>query len=178
MTLGATGHWLFEFLHNDLQAQIGFKEMFCGEMIGHGTSRRVYTLAQQPDRVLKIEYEGKGFFHNVEEWRLWNEVSERPELSKWLAPCYSISANGMFLIQARTQPLERLPDKVPAWLGDFKRANWGLYEDRPVCHDYANHRVWNRGLKLHKMIPTDKEIEERANSWSRQERQRVMENDR
>ena len=67
------------------------------------------------------------------------------EAKQWLAPCVSISPCGSVLIQRRTLPVTKaqLPSKVPAWLTDFKLANWGMLDGKVVCHDYSNNLLMN-----------------------------------
>lgn len=102
-----------------------------------GSAREVFALRGLPF-VAKVE-RGQTF-QNVMEWSLWQD-SEGTPLQQWLAPCHSISNNGAVLIQARTMPLVgvELPERVPAALTDLKVQNFGLFEDRVVCHDYGLH---------------------------------------
>ena len=61
-------------------------------------------------------------------------------ISRWLAPCEFLSPDGRILLQTRAEPLPfdyRLPDKLPAFLTDLKRANFGLLDGKLVCVDYA-----------------------------------------
>ena len=71
------------------------------------------------------------------EWEVWLSTEEGSEAEKWLAPCICISPTGRFLIQQRTQPLLKYPDKIPSFLADTKPENFGSYEGRVVTHDYG-----------------------------------------
>lgn len=117
-----------------------------GEKLGGGVYRDVFELTINPQMVLKVEPQDTKEFCNVQEWTLWNEVKNDPELSRWFAPCIQISDCGSILIQARTRPLRKLPEFVPNIMTDVKLDNMGLYKGRPVFHDYGNHRVFTRGL--------------------------------
>lgn len=108
-----------------------------GAFIGEGAHRRVFTLAQNDDLVIKVE-QHQHDFHNIREWHNWHEI-QGTGLEKWFAPCVAISSNGRFLLQKRTVPvsIRELPKKVPACLTDKKTPNFGLLDKRVVCHDYA-----------------------------------------
>jgi len=112
-------------------------KLMIGAYIGEGQFRRVFTLQNNDDLVIKVE-QGRGEFHNIQEWRNWLEVQNTP-LAKWFAPCVAISENGRFLLQKRTVPvsIRELPKKVPACLTDRKTSNFGLLDKKVVCHDYA-----------------------------------------
>lgn len=109
-----------------------------GEKLGEGTGRVVYVFAPDPTLVIKFETGGRSF-QNILEWDTWNCYALCNAVAKWLAPCVRISENGSILLQKRTRPIrkEELPAKVPTWAMDLKQGNWGLYEGRPVMHDYG-----------------------------------------
>lgn len=118
--------------------------LFLGEKIGRGMSRKVYKytcpLTGTDDRAV-VKYEGQvvaGAFQNITEWEIWTWVRGTP-MQKWFAPCYSISPCGLYLIQARVEPLRRKewPKKLPAFIGDLKPENFGMYEGRVVACDYG-----------------------------------------
>jgi len=115
-----------------------------GEKIGEGMSRKVYEyscpLTGAVDRAV-IKYEGRfvnGHFQNVAEWEIWQWVRGTP-MQKWFAPCYSISPCGLYLIQARVEPLRKAewPRRLPAFLCDLKPENFGMYQGRLVVCDYG-----------------------------------------
>ncbi|MFC5373981.1 hypothetical protein ACFPIF_15565 [Brevundimonas faecalis] len=112
--------------------------LFAGEQLGSGIARQVWSMEGDPASVLKFET-GAGSFQNVAEWEVWQALQHHEPSAKWLAPCRRISPCGAIMIQARTEPIRRaeLPDKVPAWASDLKLANWGIYDGRPVMHDYG-----------------------------------------
>ncbi len=114
-------------------------DAMCGEHLGGGCGREVYVSRLDPDLVIKIET-GTGRFQNQMEWRVWDELSGRPE-GKWLAPCVSISPNGSVLIQKRTAPLRRREmvrhPRLPEFLTDVKMSNFGILDGKLVSHDYG-----------------------------------------
>ncbi|HEV7282313.1 MAG TPA: hypothetical protein VGN57_19075 [Pirellulaceae bacterium] len=127
------------------------KELFefvCGDLLGFGIHRIVF--AYRPDPTCVIKYQNQpGFFDNVREWDLWNSVKHEPYVHRWLAPCVSISENGIWLVQKRTKPLPdhyKLPDRVPRFMTDLKRQNFGIFEKCLVAHDYANNLCVNHAL--------------------------------
>lgn len=115
-----------------------FYDLVVGEQLGVGVSRVVYVYRPDPSLVVKFETSADREFQNVAEWHAWGRVADGRE-SVWLAPCVSISDCGSVLIQRRTSPvaLGDLPARLPAWMTDRKRSNFGLYEGRVVAHDYG-----------------------------------------
>lgn len=124
-----------------------FFRMFCGERLGGGQGREVWSFGLDDKYVIKFEG-GDHSFQNVLEWNLWNDAKEmgNPDVLKWLAPCDRISANGQILIMERTKPAKKYPDQIPAFFTDTKRNNFGMIGNRFVCHDYGTHRMCNGGL--------------------------------
>lgn len=115
-------------------------ELVLGEELGKGFSRRVYVNNLNKDQVIKYEDEGKHLYQNVMEWVVWCEASDwHLDMKKWLAPCFHISPDGKYLVQARVTPVpkEKLPRLMPAWLNDFKVENFGRYKGRIVACDYG-----------------------------------------
>lgn len=112
------------------------ESLLCGAILGEGLSRRVYQSQLNENRVIK--FERRGFYQNIVEWETWYRV-RGTKLEKWFAPCYALSAHGMYLEQAKVERLHKrgLPLKVPAVIADCKAANFGLFEDRVVCCDYG-----------------------------------------
>jgi hypothetical protein len=110
--------------------------MMTGDWIGGGAGRDVFAFGPNPSLVLKVEPNG-GSFQNVMEWEVWCSVDEDSPEEKWLAPCLCISPSGRFLLQQRTQPLLKYPEKVPSFLADTKPENFGMYDGRCVAHDYG-----------------------------------------
>lgn len=128
------------FVHKD-----AFR-LFCETEIGHGMSRRVWTSPLLPGRVVKTEEDSRRF-QNVFEWETWNQVKDT-KWAKWFAPCVAISPCGSVLVMERTsQPSEeQFADRMPVFLTDFKRANYGVLEGRLVCHDYGTNVLMQTGL--------------------------------
>lgn len=130
------------------------KECFqtlCGDYLGTGLSREVYQCAFDPTLVIKIESkDGDSYFQNVREWTLWRDaVRVGVRASKWFAPCVFISPCGLYLVQKKCIPLgaDKLPRRVPVFFTDIKRDNWGDYNGRPVCYDYAINLANTRALE-------------------------------
>lgn len=115
-------------------------DFVCGDLIGEGMSRKVYECALPPlsdTHVIKIELEPKAMFQNVLEWNLYNRLAET-SAAKYLARCVAISDCGRILLQERTYPTTKFPKRLPTFLTDINRENFGMTLDgRFVCHDYA-----------------------------------------
>ncbi|MAK38206.1 MAG: hypothetical protein CMC15_18750 [Flavobacteriaceae bacterium] len=125
-----------------------FASFNLGKLLGSGMSRDVYQHPFCEDKIIKVENDSFNF-QNVAEWNLWKEWQYDDIMKKWLAPCFSISDSGTFLIMAKTEPLNnsRVPKKVPSFLTDHKKANFGLLNNRVVCHDYGYTRpTYNAAL--------------------------------
>lgn len=125
---------LADLAHGSL---LDLARVICGNELGSGIARTAFVCRIDPTKVVKIE-NAAGSFQNVKEWEIWQALRWSDQ-KKWLAPCVEISPCGMVLIQARTEtpPRSRMPKRVPRWMTDFKRENWGLYQGRVVCHDYG-----------------------------------------
>lgn len=112
--------------------------LFAGDLLGEGIHRKVF--AHRLDPTLVIKAETGTFSHaNMSEWDAWMAWGDAKE-GRWLAPCVAISPQGRFLLQRRVQPVavEDLPEKVPTFLTDLKRSNFGRYKGRIVCCDYGS----------------------------------------
>lgn len=118
------------------------------DRIGRGVSREVFSLVGSETLVAKVERPGLGHWANIMEFRAWNDL-KGTWLEPWLAPCRALSLGGALLIQARTSPLpySMYPEKVPDAFTDLKPENFGLFEGRVVCHDYAITNLFERGAK-------------------------------
>lgn len=116
-----------------------FTGLMLEEQLGFGQNREVWKLRGLP-YVAKIANGDPS--QNWREWSFWDDA-KGTEMEKWLAPCLCFSSSGRILIQALTKPLiNRLyPEKIPDLLTDLKVQNWGVYEDRVVCHDYGTNYV-------------------------------------
>lgn len=117
-----------------------FEDMFnlvCGDLIGSGIHRDTFHCKLDENRVVKVQQE-MGTFANSQEYFLWQDYQFQDSVSKWLAPCYLLSENGRVMIQHKTQPIVgELPKKLPYFLTDIKRENFGTIDGRVVCHDYS-----------------------------------------
>lgn len=137
-----------EFLESNFRnvTERDFFRMFCGNKLGSGSARQVYECEYNPEYVVKIE-DAAHSFQNVLEWNIWNDAQHmHPDIQKWLAPCVRISPCGIILIQKRTKPAKKYPEKLPSWLTDTKRQNYGMIGNRFVCHDYGVNLMCNNGL--------------------------------
>lgn len=126
-------------------------DLLCDERIGYGMSRQVFTSKLLPGCVIKVEQDA-GRFQNVVEWETWQRVRDTPA-SRWFAECKWISPNGHILIMERTRPAaaNEFPDKVPVFLSDLKRTNYGMARSNGekewfVCHDYGTHLLFEHGM--------------------------------
>jgi hypothetical protein len=126
-----------------------------GAEIGEGAYRTVYAL--DDERVLKLELRGESF-SNAHEWTLWSDVKDT-KWAKWFAPCLKIDEYGAALVMRRTAPLTddqwASLRRVPNFMADMKRENWGWLDGRPVCHDYGNHALFANGFKAGRMAPKE-----------------------
>jgi hypothetical protein len=115
-------------------------EMVLGKELGCGVSRRVYVNNLNRDQVIKYEDDPTQRHQNVMEWRIWDIAKDFPALKRWLAPCFHISPDGKYLVQARVKILtldDKLPETLPAWMTDLKVQNFGRYKGRIVACDYG-----------------------------------------
>jgi hypothetical protein len=128
------------FIHKEL-----FR-LFANERIGGGMSREAWASKLMPNWVIKTE-EHSQHFQNVLEWQTWQEVKGTP-FAKWFAPCVQISSCGGVLVMERTtRPApDQFPELMPAFLTDFKRANYGMIGGQIVCHDYGTNRLMVTGM--------------------------------
>lgn len=111
--------------------------LMCGEYLGGGIARRVFSLRGTEDKVIKLQF-GDGF-QNIVEYEVWEAVRYDKRLAPWFAPVHQISGLGQWVIQERTQPIQKhqLPKQVPTVFTDIKQDNWGWLKGKPVCHDYG-----------------------------------------
>lgn len=113
------------------------KNILCGDKLGEGMTRKVYRCRLNDEYVVKVEPRGTNF-QNIEEWRAWWWACGTPR-RHWLAPCEYISPCGLILIQHRVTPLRASdrPRKVPNWLSDLKKDNFGMLKGKVVACDYG-----------------------------------------
>ncbi|WP_322884187.1 hypothetical protein U8C35_06550 [Sinorhizobium medicae] len=127
-----------------------------GQLIGHGTYRKVYLYL--PDTSLVIKEEATDYkFDNVTEWEVWREL-QNTKYADWLARTLTISPNGTVIMQERTSPVPEamLPKMIPSIFADTKAENWGMVvrngKKLIVCHDYAHSRLINVPKKI-RLVP-------------------------
>ena len=120
--------------------------LLCDELIYQGMSRAVWSSEVLMDCVVKVE-DRSGYFQNIVEWETWQRVKDT-DYAKWFAPCRWISPNGTVLVMERTRPAgdAQYPDKMPAFLCDFKRRNYGMLGELLVCHDYGTNLLFENGM--------------------------------
>lgn len=127
-----------------------FMQFMTGDQLGSGMSRTVFDHPHDRTKVIKME-DSITQFQNVREWEFWLDCAECPDVKRWLAPCYSISHSGTFLIMAKTTPLtaKQIPKTLPEFLTDHKAENFGMLDGKVVCHDYGRiiHRLGMRPRK-------------------------------
>lgn len=118
--------------------------LFCGDLLGSGIHRKVFECKLRDDLVVKVEDNEPKYawraFANVHEMTFWEDHKLFEPVARWLAPCEWMSPDGLVLLQKRVAmlPLDyELPKRMPTFLTDFKRENYGLYEGRLVCVDYS-----------------------------------------
>lgn len=134
-----------------IHAQDELFKTICNKQIGSGMSRKVYDSKVMPDHVIKIEEEGRHFQNNLE-WTVWQRIEwGDTQISKWFAPCDWISPCGTILIQKKTTPAIKYPKQVPVFLCDFKKSNYGMYNNKFVCHDYGLDYILEKGLSTKRM---------------------------
>lgn len=128
-----------EIIKND------FIKLFCGKLIGSGVYRQVYEHKFDKSLVIKVECADSKFFANIQEYSVWLEV-QGTVFEKYFAPCVDISENGLILIQKKTKPLKKRPEMIPAFFTDTKIQNYGTYKGQFCCHDYASHKLYQKGM--------------------------------
>lgn len=124
-----------------------FMASMLGKEIGAGIARSVFISDLDPTVVIKVE-NNKCSFQNVIEWETWKRFERDKKVSRWLAPCVWISQSGGILMMKKTEVATKYPDRMPRFLGDFKRANYGMYKGRFVCHDYGTNMLQYHGDKI------------------------------
>lgn len=114
--------------------------MLCGEKLGEGIHREVFACKLRPELVVKIEMQEMRYFANIMEDKFWVDHQNAKGIAPWLAPIEFLSPDGRLLLMRRADPVPsnfKLPDKLPAFLTDVKRSNFGLLDGKLVCVDYA-----------------------------------------
>ena len=120
--------------------------LVCDELIYQGMSRAVWSSEVLTDCVVKVE-DRCGYFQNVVEWETWQRVKDT-DFARWFAPCRWISPSGSILVMERTRPAgdAQYPEKMPVFLSDFKRRNFGMLGGQLVCHDYGTNLLFENGM--------------------------------
>lgn len=127
--------------------------LLCGDKIGGGAHRTVFACRLLPNMVVKVEDEHWRYFANMKEMTFWCDHRHYRKVGDWLAPCEFMSPDGRILLQRRIDPLPlsyEMPEKMPAFLTDFKRENFGLMDGRLVCMDYGM-TISNPSIRLKKV---------------------------
>ncbi len=127
--------------------------LLCGDLIARGCHRKVFVCNLRDDLVVKVENDHARRFANILEMEFWNDHQFYEPVAKWLAPIIMLSPDGRILLQKRCDPIPATyekPDKMPAFLTDIKVANFGIFEGRLVCFDYAL-TIRNASARLRKV---------------------------
>jgi hypothetical protein len=114
--------------------------LLCGDKIGEGYYRTVYNCKLRPDLVVKVDNDILREFSNVQEMKIWCSFQNKKSIARWLAPCEFLSPDGRLLLQKKCDAVPshyKLPKRLPLFLQDIKRENFGIFEGRLVCLDYA-----------------------------------------
>jgi len=126
-----------------MSAAVCYEDLFnmvCGKRIGQGAHRDVYECKIRPDLVVKVETDEYRYFANVLEMKFWNDHEHYQKVASWLAPCEYLSPDGRILMMRRAEPIPPsypMPNKMPSFLTDLKRENFGFINGVLVCVDYA-----------------------------------------
>lgn len=126
--------------------------LLCGALIGRGIHRRVFECQLRDDLVVKVEDDEPRRFANVLEFEFWQDHQHHKPVAKWLAPVIFMSPDGRVILQKRCAPLPvnyEMPRKIPGFLTDTKLSNFGMFDGRLVCFDYAL-TIRNASAKLKK----------------------------
>lgn len=126
--------------------------LLCGKKLGQGIHRQVFECKIRPDLVVKVEDDDYRYFANVLEQKFWDDHKYFDKVARWLAPCEYLSPDGRILLQKRCDPVPssfEMPEKLPSFLSDLKRTNFGILDGKLVCVDYAM-TIPNPSLRLRK----------------------------
>jgi len=138
-----------------MQSTAEFEEFIVGKKLGRGVTREVYNFVPDDTCVIKIAHSYDGRQTNITEFKIWYELSNfDKKLSKWFAPCISISEGGKYLVQKKIEfgRLKDYPKKVPHFFYDIKRDNYGWYGKQFVCCDYGYFNITDSYSKRMKNI--------------------------
>jgi hypothetical protein len=118
-----------------------------GKALGSGVARQVWVSSLDETLVVKVQDPSSGL-QNLLEWETYLACKET-KWAKYLTPCIGISPCGLILVQKRIEPLNKKFEshKLPNFLTDFKRSNYGMFEDRVVCCDYGTNQLIDMGAK-------------------------------
>lgn len=123
-------------------------ETVLGKKLGEGAYRTVYELQYNPTKVCKVELRGDAFA-NVEEFDVWSRLKDT-KWAKFLAPIHSIDQFGAVMIQERTTPLTDEQwfgfKRIPNFITDLKKDNFGMLDGRVVAHDYGLNLIRDLGM--------------------------------
>lgn len=128
-----------------------------GKRIGAGSTRAAYTCNINNDIIIKIVRKDKYIFANRLEYDIWKKF-ENTEYSKFFCPIMGISEDGKYLIMKRAIKLTQLnftEDEMAKYLEEFNIIrneikffckkmrdivihNFGIYNNKVVCIDYAH----------------------------------------
>lgn len=128
-------------------------ELVIGGKFGKGTTREVYDVLNESDRVIKKAHP-RALTANWHEYMVWNAARD----TRWapvLGRVYCISESGRYLMMERLSDIEprdyaNVPF-LPYWVNDLKPSNFGVTADRTLVkvRDYA---VVNLGFDLDEAV--------------------------
>jgi hypothetical protein len=121
-------------------------DVFCGPLLGEGIHRRVFQSYLDPQWVIKLAINTSGVLANVEEWQTWNDLNDMPHIQRWFAKCKAMSQHNTVLIQRYSPDLPVGKYRIPSYLTDTKRENYGLDGTQVVCRDYGLHNLRVTGI--------------------------------
>lgn len=130
--------------------------LFLGDRISSGLSREVFECGLDDKLVAKIE--DTQYRQNEVEWLIWESVVGT-KWEKWFAGIRHCSPCMSCIIQDKTtipteEDWKKFPRKIPEFLADARKENWGILDGRFVVHDYGYTNLIYDGLKAAKLIDT------------------------
>lgn len=139
--MGERGVRVNEIMEFTSEVHDALSGLVFGEEIGRGAFRIVYDYPLDDSLVIKGAFCHRGIASNFKEKAIWEEVSMREDIAKWLAPVMGMSHNGRYLIMKKARMSEdtsEFPKKVPHFFTDLKYQNYGFIGKQLVCVDYGS----------------------------------------
>ena len=112
-----------------------------GDVIGKGSSRRVYQSRLFPNLVVKEARRPEFRGLNLQEAAMWNHAA--PSMRRYLARVVDVSPDGQYLLMERTEPISKklhsttlIPNAL-LWDSHSGNTGRGVISGNIVFHDYA-----------------------------------------